>query len=118
MEPFRHEMMNMDNYDIVDDMIDSMMDIYDELDGAKKYILAAIKYKDENPRMAAKLVTMSAEEKAHAENIADGVEGMMAKAKSDGNPCYDVIHKVWVHIHARQDGYRAWIEQMHQQYKN
>lgn len=117
MEPFRHETMMMEDYDIVNDIIDSMADADDELDGAKKYIMEAFRFKDQHPEMASKLVTMSAEEKKHAENIAEGIDAMLDKAKRDGNPCYDTLHKVWVHTKARQDSNRSWIEHMHEKYK-
>lgn len=117
MEPLRHETMMMEDYDIVNDIIDSMMDVYEELDGSKKYIMEAFRFKDQQPEMASKLVTMSSEEKKHADNIAEGIDAMLDKAKREENPCYDTLHKVWVHIKARQDGYRSWIEHMHEKYK-
>lgn len=117
MEPYRHETMMMDDYDIINDIIDTMMEAYDELDGSKKYIKEAFRFKADNKTMADKLVTMSAEELGHADNLALGVESMLAKAKAEANPCYDVIHKVWTHIKERQAGYKAWIKQMHTEYK-
>lgn len=117
MEPFRHETMMMSDYDIINDAIDTMMEVYDELDGAKKYIKEAFRFKSENRAMADKLVTMSAEELSHADNLASGVEAMLSKAKAENKGCYDVIHKVWTHINDRQSGYKAWIKQMHAEYK-
>ena len=117
MEPYRHETMMMTDYDIVNDIIDTMMEAYDELDGAKKYIKEAFRFRDENRAMAEKLVTMSAEELNHAENLCAGVEAMLAKAKADNNGCYETIHKVWTHIKERMSGYKAWIKQLHAEYK-
>lgn len=117
MEYFRHETMMMDDYDIVNDIVDTMMDIYEELDGSKKYIMEAFKMRDQNPETTGRLVTMSADEKRHAESLSEGVTAMLKKAKESENPCYETLNKVWLHIKSRQDGYRAWIEHMHEKYK-
>lgn len=118
MEPFRHEEMMMEDYDVVNDIIDTMMDVYDELDGAKKYILSAFKLQEHDPDTAAKLVTMSSDEKHHSEVLSAGVTAMLKKAKEMNSPCYETLSKVWTHVKARQDGYRAWIEHMHERIKN
>lgn len=118
MEPMemRHEMMHMEDYDIVNDTIDSMMDIYDELDGAKAYVKEAMKLKQVDKSIADNRLSMSAQELGHADNLTAAVNKMMERMKSDKHPCYDVLAKVWTHIHTRQDGYKAWIKTMHEQY--
>ena len=56
MEPYRHETMMMDDYDIVSDIIDTMMEVYEEYDGAKKYIKEAIAMKATDKARAETLV--------------------------------------------------------------
>lgn len=117
MEPYRHETMMMADYDIVSDIIDTMMQIYDEYDGSKKYINEAIAMKAKDKARAESLVVMSSQEKAHGDGLAAEVEKLLMKAKADGNPCYATLAMVWHHIHKRQAGYAAWILTMHDQYK-
>ncbi len=117
MEEYKHEIMHMDDYDIVNDMIDSMMEIYDELDGAKGYIKDAIRLKNVDSSTADARVSMSMQEIEHADKLTASVNKMMEKMRADGNECYQVLSKVWSHIHERQEGYKAWIKTMHEQHK-
>lgn len=117
MEPFRHETIMMDDYDIINDTVDTMMEIYDEYDGAKKYINEAIKIKSKDKTRADELVQMSAQELGHGEKLTAAVGKMLEKMKTDNNPCYDTLHLVWTRIKERQDGYNAWIKTMHERYK-
>lgn len=117
MEEYKHEMMRINDYDIVNDMIDSMMEIYDELDGAKGYIKDAIRLKSADRGIADARIQMSAQEIGHADNLTASVNKMMEKMRADSNECYPVLSKVWTHIHERQEGYKAWIKTMHEQYK-
>lgn len=102
---------------IVADILDTMMEIYDEYDGAKKYINEAIRLKPTDKARADKLVTMSAQEKGHGDDLSATVGKMLEKAKAEQHPCYAVLAMVWHYIKARQDGYAAWILAMHEQYK-
>lgn len=117
MEPYRHETMMMADYDILDDIIDNIMEAYEELDGSKKYIKSALEHRTTDKKMADRLVTMSAEELGHAESLCEGIEAMLQKAESEGNECVSVLRKVWTHLHERMTGYKAWIKQMHTEYK-
>lgn len=117
MEPYRHETMMMEDYDIVSDIIDTMMEIYEEYDDSKKYIMEAIKLKSTDKARADNLVTMSAQELVHGDNLSATVVKMLGKAKADGNPCYATLAMVWHHIKKRQDGYAAWIKTVHSQYQ-
>lgn len=117
MEPYKHETVTMAEYDVIADIVDTMMQIYDEYDGSKKYIMEAIKLKPIDKARADSLVTMSAQEKGHGDNLSASVGKMLEKAKADGNPCYATLAMVWHHIKQRQDGYAAWILTMHEQYK-
>ena len=117
MEPYRHETMMMDDYDIVSDIIDTMMEVYEEYDGAKKYIKEAIAMKATDKARAETLVQMSAQELGHGDLLSASVNRMLEKAKAEGNPCYAVLAMVWNHIRQRQAGYAAWIRTMHEQYK-
>lgn len=117
MEPMRHEMMMMDDYDIVNDIIDTMMEVYDELDGAKMYIKEAMRMKMRDRATADSRVTMSAQELGHAETLTATVNKLLDKAKADKHPCYAVMAMFWHHIHSRQAGYMAWIKNLHEQYK-
>lgn len=117
MEPYRHEVMMMSDYDIVSDIIDTMMDIYDEYDGSKKYIMEAIKIKSTDKVRADGLVKKSADELGHGESLSADVTKMLEKAKTENNPCYATLSMVWYNIKKRQDGYAAWIRTMHEQYK-
>lgn len=117
MEPYRHENMMMPDYDILNDIIDNMMEAYEELDGAKKYIKSAMVHRKTDRKMADRLVTMSAEELGHADSICEGIEAMMTKAEEEENDCVAVLRKVWSHLKERMTGYKTWIKQMHSEYK-
>ena len=117
MEPYRHETMMMEDYDIISDIVDTMMEIYDEYDGSKKYINEAIKLKSTDKARADGLVQMSAQELSHGDNLSAAVGKTLEKAKAENNPCYATLAMVWHHIKKRQDGYAAWIKTMHEQYK-
>lgn len=117
MEPYRHETMMMEDYDIVSDIITTMMEVYDEYDGSKAYIMEAIKLRDTDKARADTRVKMSAEELSHGGMLTENVGKMLEKAKAEKNPCYATLAMVWHHVRKRQDGYAAWIKQMHEQYK-
>lgn len=117
MEPYRHETMMMGDYDIVSDIIDTMMEIYDEYDGSKKYINEAIAKKTTDKSRADELVAMSAQELGHGNKLTATVDKMMERAKTEKNPCYATLAMVWHHVKKRQAGYAAWILAMHDQYK-
>ncbi len=117
MEEYRHEMMHMEDYDIVNDIIDSMMEVYDELDGSKGYVKDAMRLKMVDKSIADTRLSMSAQEMSHADNLTASVNKMMEKLKAEKNDCYGVLSKVWMHVHQRQQGYRAWIKNLHDQYK-
>ena len=117
MEEMRHERMHMADYDIMDDVIDTMMEVYDELDGAKKYIKAAISHKEMDRPAADSMVLLSAQELQHADTLTTNINRMFERMKTENHECYDVLHKVWTYIRERQMGYAAWIKQMHEVYK-
>lgn len=117
MEPYRHDMDIQSGTNIMYDIVDSIMEIYEELDGAKKYIKFAIHYKGTDKSSAENMVNLSAQELQHADVISSNVNRMMMKLKDSGNMCYDVLKNVWDHLRERQMGYAAWIKQMHENYK-
>lgn len=117
MEEMRHEMMEMQEYNILNDIVDQMMEIFEELDGSKKYIKSAIAHKSIDRTTADNMVSLSVQELQHAETITDAVNRMFDKMKSENHPCYETMKKVWTHIHERQVSYAAWIRQMHDRYK-
>lgn len=116
MEPYRHEM-TLNDYSLVSDIIEEMMGVYDEYDGAKKYINEAIRLKSMDKVRADSNVTMSAQELAHGDTHSATVTKLLEKAKAENNSCYATLAMVWHHLKKRQDGYAAWIRQMHEQYK-
>lgn len=118
MEPYRHEALMMEDYNILNDIIDNMMEAYEELDGAKKYIKTAMKYRSTDRKMADRLVVMSAEELGHADSICEGIEAMLTKAEGEDDDCAFVLRKVWSHLKERMNGYKAWIKNMHAEYKS
>lgn len=117
MDTMRHEAMPPEEYDILCDIIDTMMDIYDEIDGGKKYIKDAMSHKSYDKQSADNLVALSAQELQHAEVLTGSVNRMMEKLKSTDNACYGIMHKVWNYMHQRQADYLAWVKGLHEQYK-
>lgn len=101
--------------DISAHLSDIMMKVYDELDGAKEYINAAISHKAVDETLANNLCNMSAQELQHAEILMNSITSTLKDMK-DG-ACYDTLSIVWEHVKERQMGYAAWIRQMHAQYK-
>lgn len=117
MEAYNHQVMMMSDYDILNDIIDTMFEAQDELDGSKKYAKNAMKRKAADKKNADKMLTMSAEELGHYKSLAEGIEAMLKKAEEEKNECVSVLRKVWSHTHARMNEYAAWIEKMHENYK-
>lgn len=116
MEPYKHEM-TMGDYSQISDIIEEMMAVFDEYDGAKHYIKEAIRLKMTDKTRAESNVAMSAQELSHGDTHSATVGKLLEKAKADGNECYATLAMVWHHLKKRQDGYAAWIRQMHEQYK-
>lgn len=118
MESLPHEIMHMDDYDIVNDTIDTIMEIFSEIDGAKKYINSALMMKSHDRQVADNNVALSLQELQHADILTGNVNRMMDKMLESKHPCYDVLHKVWTHMHSRQADYISWVKTMHDHYKH
>lgn len=103
--------------DMASHLTDVMMKVYDELDGAKEYINAAIAHKPVNSEAAESFYVFSTQELQHGETLMKIITSSLEKMKSGGDECYDTLSKVWSHMKERQIGYAAWIRQMQAQYK-
>lgn len=107
----------MEEYTLIDKVVENIEEAYDELDGSKKYIKQAIRSKATDRAMADRLVTMSAEELGHADSIAEGVEAMLSKAERDNIACAPIVRKFWAMTRERMADYKAWVLKMHDDYK-
>lgn len=107
----------MEEYNLLDSVIENVEEAYDELDGSKKYIKQAMRSKSTDRAMADRLVTMSAEELGHADSIMEGIEAMLNKAEKDGMTCAPIMRKIWAVMRERMVGYKAWIMKEHDEYK-
>lgn len=107
----------MEEYTLIDSIIENIEEAYDELDGSKKYIKQAIRSKPTDRSMADRLVQMSAEELGHSDSIIEGVEAMLAKAEREGVACVPVLRKMHSVLRERMADYKSWILKMHDEYK-
>lgn len=119
MNDIQHDMAEMDHeaHEEVEEFLDTMMEIYDELDGAKKYIKAAFRLHDSDRAAASAMATMSGQESGHAEVIAGNATRMLSHMEEAHHPCAGVLKRVWTHVYGRQMEYAAWVKQMQAQYR-
>lgn len=109
------EEMKVYTYSPMEEIVSSMMEIYEEIDGAKAYVKEAMMLKDVDRQIADDTLNMSAEELHHAEVLKQRVNKLFSKI--EGDPCYDILKKVWGYVCSRQAEYIAWVKHMHEVYK-
>lgn len=115
---YKHEVMQMDDYGILNELIDDMTsNIFEELDSAKKYAMNALKHKNDNKSIADAEIQASSQEYGHAEMLIEKINKMFSSLKSEKHDCYDWLILVWHKIHERILGYMGWIKGLHEQYK-
>lgn len=113
MEPYKTK-----TDDIINETVNTMMSIYDEIDGAKSYIRDAFKMRGVDKSISETRALMSSQEMQHAKTLTANVNKMLEKMRAENSPCYDVLNRVWEHIHERQAEYMSHVEHMHAEYKN
>lgn len=86
------------------------LEAYDELNGAKTYIMDALDMYGTNRKRADKKQTMSADEVGHASVIIDDVDAMMHEADES-------TKTLWEAMKNQLMGYMAWIKTLHAEYK-
>lgn len=94
------------------------LDAYDELNGAKGYIMEAIDLQPTNKRMADRRQIRSADEIGHAAGIMEDVEEKIKAAEEKGDETAPTVRIMWKAMHDRLMGYMAWIKTLHTEYKS
>ena len=80
-QQMNHEMMYMDDYDIINDILDTRDSVYHEINGADEYIDKAMLHKPHDKQAADNMVALSAQELQHAGVLQGNIDSMMAKLK-------------------------------------
>lgn len=86
------------------------VEAYDELNGAKTYIMDALDMHGTNRKRADKKQEMSADEVEHATTIIEDVDGMM-------NTADESTKTLWEAMKNQLMGYMAWVKTLHAEYK-
>lgn len=88
----------------------SYLEAYDELNGAKTYIMEAVDMHRTDRKKADKKQSMSLDEVMHATAIIEEVDGMMDTADES-------TQTLWKAMKEQLMGYMGWIKQLHTEYK-
>lgn len=86
------------------------LEAYDELNGAKTYIMDAINMHKTDHKRADKSQARSYDEVTHATEIIEDADGMMEGADES-------TKTLWEAMKSQLMGYMAWIKTLHTQYK-
>lgn len=93
------------------------IDAYDELNGAKTYIMEALDLNRTNRKMADRRQMRSFDELNHAAGIMEDVEIRISEAESAGDATAATVRTMWSAMKDRLMGYMAWIKTLHAEYK-
>lgn len=96
---------------LADHVAKNYMEAYDELNGAKTYVMDAIDMKHTNQKRSEKKLQMSADELGHAVAIIEETDGMLTEAADEATKI------LWAAMKDRLMGYAAWIKTLHADYK-
>lgn len=113
----RYETMQMLDYDLISDIINTMFEVNEEIKSADNYIGEAMKLKPTAKEMADSKVAMSADELKHADGLTSTVNKMMEKLKAEKNPCYAVMAMFWHFMRENQAEWITKVKLKHEQYK-
>lgn len=115
---YRFETMNMSDYSIENELIEDInQNIFDELDCAKRYAMAALRHKSDNKSMADTEITASAQELEHANMLMNKIHKMLESLKDQKAACYDWLALSWYYTKHRVIGYMDWVKSLHEKYK-
>ena len=116
-QQMNYEMMHMDDYDIINDIIDTRDSVYDELRGAKEYIKKAMMHKAHDKQAADNMVALSAQELQHAGVLQGNIDRMMAKLKESDAKSHSVLSKVISRDKSTQARMITGVKEKHEMYK-
>ena len=116
MEPMNHEKMHMDDYDIINDILDTSDSVYHEINGAKEYIEKAFAHRYRDKAAADSMVSLSAQELQHAGILQSNIDRMMEKVKGTNPYGYDIMSKVISRDKVAQAKMIANVKTMYEQY--
>ena len=116
MDPMNHEKMHMDDYDIINDILDTRDSVYHEIDGANEYIEKAFAHRYRDKSAADSMVSLSAQELQHAGVLQSNIDHMMEKVKETNPYAYDIMSKVISRDKVAQAKMIANVKTMHEQY--
>lgn len=105
-----NEYMNHSAVTLAEHVAKCYIEAYDELNGAKTYIMDALDMHGTNRKRADKKQGMSADEVGHATDIIADVDGMMDGADES-------VRVLWEAMKNQLMGYMAWIKTLHAEYK-
>ena len=116
-QPMNHEMMYMDDYDIINDILDTRDSVYHEINGADEYIDKAMLHKPHDKQAADNMVALSAQELQHAGVLQGNIDRMMAKVKDSDPHSYAILSKVISRDKPTQARMIAQVKEKHEMYK-
>ena len=117
MEPMNHEMMYMDDYDIINDILDTRDSVYHEINGADEYIDKAMMHKTHDKQAADNMVALSAQELQHAGVLQGNIDRMMSKLKESDARSHSILSKVISRDKPTQARMIAQVKEKHEMYK-
>ena len=116
-QQMNYEMMHMDDYDIINDIIDTRDSVYDELRGAKEYIKKAMMHKAHDRQAADNMVALSAQELQHAGVLQGNIDRMLAKLKESDTHAYSILSKIVNNDKDAQARMITAVKERHEAYK-
>ena len=117
LEPMKHEMMYKDDYDIINDILDTRDSVYHEINGADEYIDKAMMHKSRDRQAADNMVALSAQELQHAGVLQGNIDRMMTKVKETNPNTYAILSKAVSRDKPTQARMIAQVKEKHEQYK-
>ena len=116
-QQMNHEMMYVDDYDIINDILDTRDSVYHEINGADEYIDKAMLHKPRDKQAADNMVALSAQELQHAGVLQGNIDRMMAKLKESDMRSYSILSKVVGRDKSAQVRMITDVKEKHEMYK-
>lgn len=116
-QPMNYEVMRMDDYDIINDILDTRDSVYHEINGADEYIDKAMLHKPHDKQAADNMVALSAQELQHAGVLQGNIDRMMAKLKESDARSHSILSKVISRDKSTQARMITDVKEKHEMYK-
>ena len=108
-QPMNYETMHMDDYDIINDILDTRDSVYHEI--------KALLHKPHDKQAADNMVSLSAQELQHAGVLQGNIDRMMAKLKESDAKSHSILSKVISRDKSTQARMITDVKEKHEMYK-